>query len=291
MQMLLLWCCQKPAFGIHPSRPLRILVIQSEDDDNDIIEMSRMINRLGLSRDEITLVQLNSHIEWVNDVGTAQFFADLESFLIQFPCDLLIINPYSAYQPEVIDEKSNNDFLRVNLSRLMTLYDFGVLLVHHTPKTHFQKLDAFNWWDFMYGMAGGASLTNWSRGILFIQPSELVGTYRFIAAKRFEKTGWPEREIYFSHSLQSDSPLWVPSSKNQIAAIKKPKELEPEDLLDIYPVVDGITIAEFQLAASKRNVGVNRARNFHNILLERHKILMHSTARNGTNALKTFTKV
>ena len=52
VQMGIEWSCGLPSFGIIPSRALRILIVQSEDDRGDCIEMAQMINHLGLSDDQ-----------------------------------------------------------------------------------------------------------------------------------------------------------------------------------------------------------------------------------------------
>jgi hypothetical protein len=211
------WSCGLPAFGIFPGRPLRILIIQSEDDDNDIIEMAWLIDRLNLTPVQRELVRQNTHIEWVNDVIGQQFFNAADDLLDAFPADILIINPYSAYQGgDIKDDRINNDFLRIYLSALMAKYKCATLPIHHTTKTNYQKTKDFNWYDWMYAMAGSAALTNWARGVLIMVPSIVPGVYRFIAAKRFEKIGWPDREYWFSHSVENDKFLWIPATQDQI---------------------------------------------------------------------------
>jgi hypothetical protein len=212
------WSCGIEAFGICPRRALRILIIQSEDDDNDIIEMAWLIDRLNLTPVQRELVRQNTHIEWVNDVIGQQFFDTADDLLDAFsPVDILIINPYSAYQGgDIKDDRINNDFLRIYLSALMAKYKCATLPIHHTTKTNYQKTKDFNWYDWMYAMAGSAALTNWARGVLIMVPSIVPGVYRFIAAKRFEKIGWLDREYWFSHSVENDKFLWIPATQDQI---------------------------------------------------------------------------
>jgi len=289
MQMVILWCCGRPAFGIRPAQPLRILLIEAEDDDNDITEMAWMVRRLNLSDTEKHMLKTNSHIEWLSDVNYIGFFEALDDFLAEFPCDILIINPYSAYQGgDIRDEERNNDFLRDALSKLMAVHHFGTLLVHHTPKTNFQKTEEYSWFDWMYIMAGTASITNWARGVLVLNPTKVTGTYQFIAAKRFEKLGWTQREAYWSHSVQNGIALWIPSTTDQIRAAKPRTELKPEDLLDLFPLVDGVTMHRYLALATSRNLGVNKARRFLELLIEDQLVKVTETPREGTNALKTY---
>src|SRR5271166_2482915 len=186
IQSSICWSCGRVVFGIKPASAWRILIIQAEDDDNDVTEMALMCDRLKLNQTERELVRRNTHVEWVNDVTGLAFFDALDDFLTQFPADLVFINPYTAYQGgDIRDDQLNNDFLRVHLTRIMNKHNCGAIPIHHTPKTNFQNTEQYSWFDWMYTMAGGSALTNWARSILVVAPSDMPGTYRFIAAKRF----------------------------------------------------------------------------------------------------------
>jgi AAA domain len=280
------WSCGLTAFSIHPVRPLRVLVIQSEDDDNDIIEMAMLTDRLGLSVDQRELVRKNTHLEWLNDVTGQEFFNVADDFLTAFPADVLIINPYSAYQGgDIWDDELNNAFLRIRLSALLTKHHCGALVVHHTPKTQYQKIGELSWFDWMYTMAGGSALTNWARGVMIIVPSAMPGTYKFIAAKRFEKIGWQDREYWFSHSVENGKFLWVPATQAQIAAAKGGHHAVPDDVLTLIPVLDPISQEElWQLAEQKLNISERTTRKHCNILIDKKKIFIHKIPRQGTKS-------
>jgi RecA-family ATPase len=49
IQLAVLWCCGLIAFGIKPRKALRILIVQSEDDEGDCTEISRVMEHLDLS--------------------------------------------------------------------------------------------------------------------------------------------------------------------------------------------------------------------------------------------------
>lgn len=67
-QASILWACGRAAFGIKPSRPLRSLILQAEDDDGDIQEMGEIINHLRLNDNEIRMVDTNTFVEPCNDL-------------------------------------------------------------------------------------------------------------------------------------------------------------------------------------------------------------------------------
>ena len=52
IQMAILWGAGLPAFDIKPAYPLRVSIVQAEDDKGDCIEMARMINHLKLTNSE-----------------------------------------------------------------------------------------------------------------------------------------------------------------------------------------------------------------------------------------------
>jgi AAA domain/Bifunctional DNA primase/polymerase, N-terminal len=293
IQAAILWSCGRVAFGIKPAQPLRILIIQAEDDDNDIIEMAQMCDRLPLTEEERMLLNFNTHVEWVNDVMGAKFFPVLDDFLSQFRADLVIINPYTAYQGgDIRDDELNNDFLRVQLSAAMNKYNCGVLAVHHSPKTQFQKTEDFSWHDWMYSMAGGSALTNWARAVLVIAPTDLPGTYRFIAAKRFEKIGWQEREYWFAHSVENGKVLWVPATQDQIATAKTTQRHDtPEDVLGLIPVLSPLLQEKLFFEAKKSlHIGKNCVRDLVKILIHEGKVFEHIIPREGARSAKGYAK-
>jgi RecA-family ATPase len=113
VQAAALWSCGRAAFGIKPARPLRVLIIQAEDDEGDSIEMSRMVDHLKLNELELQQIDQNTHLEFLNDKTAHRFTQRLDEILSLWPCELVIINPLTAYLgDDTKDEKSVNQFLR-----------------------------------------------------------------------------------------------------------------------------------------------------------------------------------
>ncbi len=294
IQAAICWSCARVAFAIKPAKPWRFLVLQSEDSDNDIVEMAQMVHRLDLTEKEKALVRANTHVEWLNDVAGEEFFKVLEDFLTQYRPDILVINPLTAFLGgDVQDTGLTNEFLRIRLAPLLNKFDCGTLPVHHTTKTQNQDREKFSWFDWMYNMAGGATLTNWARAVLVVFPTDLPGTYRFIAARRFEKIGWAEREYWFAHSLDSDDRmLWVPASHEQIAGAQPSvRRASPSAILELIPAVDPISQEKLWILASEKlHVGKNAARDLVNILLEDREIFQHKIPREGAKAAVGYAK-
>jgi AAA domain len=223
------WAIGRIAFGINPARPLRIVVTQSEDDDADSKKFSQIIRKMKLTDKELELLKNNTRFEFRRDLTGDRFIKAVDAFLTEFPADLLIINPLSGFLLcDLKDDERVGEFLRNKLNAILVKHRCAVLIFHHTPKTNFTKLDNMQWYDWMYAMSGCAALTNWSRSVLVVAPSKVPGTYRFIAAKRFDEIEWTEREYWFAHSREilkdngNEYEIidWVPASQDQIASAR-----------------------------------------------------------------------
>jgi RecA-family ATPase len=97
MQAAIQWAIGKPSFGVKPARPLRILIIRAEDDEGDCIEMSQIAKHLEITKDEFTLLERNVWLEPLNDLTGLEFIRAVDGFLDEWPADIVIINPLTAY--------------------------------------------------------------------------------------------------------------------------------------------------------------------------------------------------
>lgn len=245
MQSLICWACGRTAFEIKPAAPLRILLVQAEDDDDDLTDMARVADHLELSTLEKQLVQQNAWIETVNDQLGFSATAIIREILAAHPCDLLILNPYTGYlEGSIQDDDINSKFLRTDLQRIATEHNCGLMIVHHTPKTNFrQNTGKWSTMDWMYSGAGAAVLTNWARAILAIDPIGESGVFKFIAAKRGQKIGWSEKVNHFRHDPRPGVLLWTKADHDEIALAANAKggrAISSADVCEAVPLVDGI---------------------------------------------------
>jgi hypothetical protein len=275
-QMTACWACGVVSFGINTplTSGLRIVAIQTEDSHNDLIEMSRCVHRLSLSETQLELVQHNTHIETINDAVGQKFIDKLGSFLEQKPRDLVILNPLSDFiAGELTDEAEVKAFLRQLLNPLLAKHHCGALCVQPTPKTNRDNTDKYSWYDWMYWGAGSAEFARWARGGIVIVPTAARGTYRFIAAKRFEKLGWLTPEYWYAHSQEDDVGLWIPATEEQKAICKKAKDLKPEDLLAVIPSDKGLLREEIRVLAKQRlGLGKNTTNDFLTLLVDHEQL-------------------
>ena len=102
IQIAVLWCCGLLAFGIKPRKALRILIVQSEDDEGDCTEMAQMIKHLSLTDAQEKRVWENSELIRCNNLVSFKFICALRARLEKAvddktPFDLVLINPYGVY--------------------------------------------------------------------------------------------------------------------------------------------------------------------------------------------------
>jgi AAA domain len=265
IQAGIFWSCGRPAFEIRPSRPLRILIVQAEDDKGDVTEAAAMIRLLGLLESEIAHVNANTWIEHINDVCGEAFLRELDGILEQRPADIVIINPFTAYLgSDEKDTEACTRFLRNRLNPLLTKHKCAAVIIHHTPKTNFNSTDSYKAADWMYRGSGAATLTNWARAYLTIDRCDSQpGAYRFIAAKRGQRIGWaddagkPVFERFFRHSNSPGVILWEAIDEKDVPkANSKFKAVNPDQLLALVPLLDPELKTAFeQMASQKLQIG------------------------------------
>jgi AAA domain len=287
LQMAILWCTGLVAFGIKPRKALRILIIQSEDDEGDCTEMAAVKDHLELTDQQKEMVDQNTELIRCNHLVGYPFIAALRKQLQEAkdagkPFDLVIINPYGVYLgADIKDTDACTQFLNEWLNPLLSDFEIGAILIHHTAKTNFQNTDKYSLWDWAYHGAGAACITNWARAILAIKPeTEDMTVFRFIAAKRGKRIGeeWEGKfERYFAWSTIPSVMRWEEATALEIAKAKaaksRRKAVDLEKALSQVPIVDpewkNNVITKIQTAC---DVGEKRAREALNALILDEKI-------------------
>lgn len=224
----------RAAFGLKPAQPLRILLIESEDDDADNKAFVQVLHTMNLSRLELELLETNTRIEFRRDLCGERFFKALNQFLTQYPADAVIINPLTGFYPGSLnDDEAVSRFLRQDLNSVMVNHKCAPIIIAHMPKSQITQLADKEWYEWMYVLSGCASITNWARAILVFVPTIARGTYRFICAKRFAQSGLVQPDFWLSHCTSSfqlngtniDIVSWIPATSANIAlAQPEPKK-------------------------------------------------------------------
>ena len=196
MQAAIFWALGHECFGIRPTRPLKSLFIQAENDDGDLAEYRDGICAgQNLTKDEIKLATNNVMVACENARTSARFFAEVvEPLLESQKPDLLWIDPALAYLGgETVSQRDVGQFLRNSLNPLLHRFDCAAVVVHHTNKP-LSGREKPNWQagDFAYLGSGSAEWANWARAVLALR--SIHGSQQifssFSAAKRGGRLDW-----------------------------------------------------------------------------------------------------
>lgn len=290
-----LWSIGKPAFDIQPCRALKILTIQAEDDDGDMIEISKSLrSALQFSTEDVALSKRNC-IYIVEKTHTgARFLNDVVApLLAQHHPDILRINPFQAYLGgDIMNPEITGAFLRTGLNPLLQKYRCAVIIVHHTPKITNRDTTVWKASDWMYAGAGSADITNWARAALVSDATEDPSVFLYIAAKRGARIGWVEQDgvtptifRYFSHS--QDSIHWVPTPDDNIPEPKGKSASKNVDLVKVIELMPPLPLEVprknfTEEVKTKLRIGVNKTKDVITSLIKLGLIAVRLQPRSGT---------
>ncbi len=187
--------------GIKPTRPLKSLIIQSEDDDADIAEVVISIYyKLELTEDEMK--QANANVRIVTDITSRgeRFFAKLRRRTRLFEPDLVYLNPLLAFfDGDITSSRDCATFFREGLGRINhpdKTKQWAYILVHHTNKpvtaNNGKGRPEAKWNEIMYGMSGSSDIINVCRSVRILHPTETEGEFVMHLAKRGKRAGVKE---------------------------------------------------------------------------------------------------
>jgi hypothetical protein len=254
MQMGCCWACGKPAFFIETPRPLRIVMVQNEDSNNDLVRMSEVTHHLGL--DEV-LIDKNFWIETIRGKVGPDAVSVMRDLVEWRSADLLMLNPLSAYHAgDISSNKDNIAFLYGELGRLLDEKSCAIFAFHHKGKPPKNLVDARHgkkpedvFFEIMYDIIGGSVLTNFFRGIITVSPIGNSEVFKFALAKRFPESGWDQKFQMFKWHEDRQKRLWVPASAVESEEAKTSgKTLE--DLYELVPILGAIPKEALEHAAS-----------------------------------------
>ena len=246
MQQDLSWSVGKEAFGIAPSKPLKILTIQAENDQGDLIEMLRGV-KAGLNFTEEEEQLAGSNVIYAFEqarTGAAFVEAVLRPLLEKHRPDIVRIDPLQAFAGcDLTNASETAELLRNRINPVLKEFQCGLILMHHTPKQSSNRDTSKNRTvDWMYSGAGSHDIVNWARAIIAIEPCKKDGVYKFIAAKRGSRIGWRNPD-----SDKKELARWFKWATGSICwEAAEPCEAEPsdeaevKDLLEVIPFEPGI---------------------------------------------------
>lgn len=238
------WSLGMEFFGIQPATPLRVLIVQAENDDGDIAEMRDGVFRgltaaRQLGTDDLADVAERVAIVCEDSRTGREFGVALDKMLTANPTDLLIIDPALAYLGgDALKQADVTLFCRNILNPIIHRHKCGLILVHHTnkPPRGEEKSD-WKAGDLAYLGQGAADWANWARGVVAIRALGSHSVFELCLGKRGRRAGWRDDEgkavfqKYIAHASEPDSICWrdpdaaeVMNAHNPDAAKAGPKD-------------------------------------------------------------------
>jgi hypothetical protein len=266
-QMCCCWSAGMTGAHIAPVKPLRIVILQTEDSVNDLREYREgILSQKCFTSEKIALVKENLIVLEPVAGGLPDYLRDLLDHVSEkFKPDLISLNPLLAF--------CGADYTRELGSMLYSVIDpiikkhrIGFLGVHHTPKPFSRAGQSYGAYDHQYLAAGDARIANWPRLSLQIEPisANPVLTACFRIAKRWQRIGWlnehgePTRERFLKHS---SGKIWWEDATQSEADLAHEEE-DSALILDVLPPPSepGIIREEVRLRAkNKLKVGKAKA--------------------------------
>jgi hypothetical protein len=200
------WALGKAPFGLKPVRPLRVLMVQSENDFGDAAE--------GLIGATVKLVEperraLKENLIFVRQSAKMGFaFVEyLGQMVEKHKIDLIIADPLLAYANfDIADQAETSAFLRGQggVFEMLQRTKAALLYMHHTTKPKSaDDLDGMTPQQLAYLGAGCAEWVNFARdsGYLFrtkANTSDGRAVYRFGFSKRQSRSGLKDASDRFA---------------------------------------------------------------------------------------------
>jgi len=209
IQSLAAWSNNLMAFGIEPTRPLRSLIVQAENDDGDLAEMRDGV-ATGLNFNQKQRQQFFNSVVYHTSTGITglKFCHEVLQPLLdsahEKPFDIVAIDPAFAFiNGSVSDQELVTEFLRTGINPILHEYDCAAIIMHHTNKPMSGK-EKPNWLNGELAYLGSGSIewTNWARAVISFQATGEHGVYKLNASKRGGRLGWKDSQGNFVYSRQ-----------------------------------------------------------------------------------------
>lgn len=210
--------CSILSFGIQPARPLKIVLVQSENDLGDMAEIWQgVFKKMGGAMSEEKRQQLEENLIILrNTEATGDAFVRMYRELANdYKPDICIIDPLLSYIGADINDQEICSAFTHKLNQIQQESGVITALVHHfgKPKSASQN-NVLTETDLAYQGLGSSILTNWAREVLSLnrvkEKPKSPPTFRLTATKRRKKAGMlslededhglPTPSIYIQHS-------------------------------------------------------------------------------------------
>lgn len=231
MQIVIRWCLGLDFFGIKPVKPLKIGVIQAENDKGDLAEAFRGVVHRRFSSDQMNQLQKNLHFRTETVRTGDQFLAYARRFIHRSKLDVIVADPlFSYFGGDLSDQGEVSVFLRNKLQPILHETKVAWIWMHHVAKP--QRKDGgepLTTMELAHSGFGSSELANWAREIAVLHEVGQSKPRRFQLAfcKRGGRVGLPSPILNLQHSATGIQ--WEESNPLAFtgAELKKEKPYQP----------------------------------------------------------------
>jgi len=167
MQIVIRWCLGLDFFGIKPVKPLKIGVIQAENDKGDLAEAFRGVVHKRFSLDQMNQLQKNLEFRTETVRTGDQFLAYARRFIHKSKLDVIVADPlFSYFGGDLSDQGEVSVFLRNKLQPILHETKVAWIWMHHVAKP--QRKDGgepLTTMELAHSGFGSSELANWAREI------------------------------------------------------------------------------------------------------------------------------
>lgn len=258
MQLMYRWGVGMSFLGIEPARPLRSIIYNAENDNEDMQEMLRSCNGMRDFTEEMRLEAKRNIIVVSNrQLAGDEFIDDLQKRAKKHRPDLVSIDPLLHYGGLDASKQSEvSAFLRNKLGPVLEAGKFAAVLVCHTNKPRRDERQAAAH-EMAYSATGSAEWANYARCNLTLEPVD-GQVFKLVAGKRGRRLRWKENgEPVIVQSIkwakQDGCLLWETATGEELAEAKANKRKTGrvpswQEALGIFPDDAALTTKEVQTA-------------------------------------------
>jgi len=167
MQIVIRWALGLDFFGITPVRPLKIGVVQAENDKGDLAEAFQGVAK-GLETTGDEMKRLQAQLEFrTESVRTGDsFLAYARRFIHRSKLDVIVADPlFSYFGGDLSDQGEVSVFLRNKLQPILHETKVVWIWMHHISKPQRKDGEPLTTMELAHAGFGSSELANWAREI------------------------------------------------------------------------------------------------------------------------------
>jgi hypothetical protein len=204
MQIIVRWCLGLDFFGIKPVKPLKIGVIQAENDKGDLAEAFRGVIHRRFNLDQMNQLQKNLEFRTETIRTGEQFLAYARRFIHKSKLDLIVADPlFSYFGGDLSDQSEVSVFLRNKLQPILHETKVAWIWMHHVSKPQRKENgEPLTTMELAHAGFGSSELANWAREIAVLHEVGQFKPRRFQLAfcKRGSRLGLESPILNVQHS-------------------------------------------------------------------------------------------